>query len=409
MMKEKLVKYWKLIINSGLNIHKGQKLLISAPVECAEHVRMAAEEAYDAGAKQVIVQWADDKLTRLDFLRADDSIFDVCDPWTKTLYNSLSKEGAAFLNIYATDPENLKDADPDRILRHRKAFNKTLKAHRDRIMSNKVRWCVTSVPTESWAVKVFPDEAPQKAVEKLWDAIFSASRVDDGDALDNWRNHTLTLRNRSQTLNGYNFKYLIFKSANGTDLKVGLAEGHIWEGGIEKSQDGVEFSANIPSEEIFTCPNKTRVNGVVKCSKPLVYHGKIIDNFTVWFKDGKAIKVEAEKGQDLLEKLIKTDKNAAYLGEVALVPYHSPISESQVLFYNTLFDENAACHLAFGESYPNCVKGALGKSPKQLAKMGLNKSGIHEDFMIGTSDMDIIGIKHDGSEVQVFKNGDFVF
>ena len=411
LMEDRQSKYFELIICSGVNIQKGQLLVIRAQVENAPQVRALAKEAYKAGAKKVIVRWDDDELERLTFMNGDDAIFDVCDSWLKTMMDQASQEGAAFLTLVSSDPESLKGVDTDRVIRSRVAFNTALKAHRNRLMSNECRWCIAAVPSKAWAKRVFPlAKSGKKAVEKLWEAILAASRVDeDGDAIANWEAHTSLLKKRGDKMNRYNFSALHLQSKNGTDLTVGLAPGHIWEGGVEVDTKGTVFSANIPTEELFTCPDRGRVDGVVKSTKPLIYQGNLIDNFTIWFEKGKAVRVEAEKGQDLLEKIIAVDEGAAYLGEIALVPYHSPISQSGVLFYNTLFDENAACHLAFGEAYPGTVKGALGKSDKERIKMGVNKSGVHEDFMIGASDMTITGIKQDGKKVKVFKDGDFVF
>lgn len=400
-------KYWELIINVGVNVQKGQKLVINALTECAEDVRMAAEKAYDAGAKQVITRWSDDGLSRINFMRADDSVFDIFEPWEKEMVNTLAQEGAAFLTIHASDPECFKDTDPNRVIRSAKAKNTALKDYRERIMTNRNRWCVVSVPTLNWARKVFPDST--NPVGELEKTILRASRADCSDVTANWINHTEILKKRCEKLNACNFKYMTIRSGNGTDLSIGLPEGHVWEGGMEKAADGVIFSPNIPTEEIFTCPHKTSAEGIVKSSRPFVYQGNIIDGFTITFEKGRAVDIKAEAGGQLLEKIIATDENAAYLGELALVPYHSPISELGILFYNTLFDENAACHLAFGEAYPRCVANATGQPPETLSAMGVNKSKIHEDFMIGTSDMEIVGITYDNKRVKIFENGDFAF
>jgi len=391
MFKEKLKKYAKLIVEVGINPNKGQKLMIACPVECAEFGRLCAEAAYEAGCGEVIMNWGDDHITRLKYLHAEDSVFTNYPAWQKTYFTDMGREGVAKLSIYATDPENLKGVDPNRIASYQKAAGVALEEYRAAQMKNAFPWCVVSVPVMSWAKKVFPEDNDQTAYEKLWDAILTSARVDDNDAVENWKNHIKTLSRRKQILNGYSFKYLRYKNSLGTDLTVELPKDHLWEAGGEKAGTGQTFVPNIPTEEIFTSPKRDGVNGVIFASRPLVLDGNIVEDIKLVLKDGKITEVFATKGLDALKNAISVDEGASYLGEVALVPYNSPISNSGILFYNTLFDENAACHFAFGDSYPT-LKGAENMSVEELKSAGLNSSITHEDFMIGTKDLSIVGI-----------------
>lgn len=407
--EERLKAYARLLIEVGLNVKNGQMVVISSPVDCAPFARLCASTAYDAGCREVVMNWTDDYMTREKYLRADDSIFDSVHPWTADFYNLASQEGAAWLSIYATDPEALSGVDVSRIRRANIASGKATKPFRDRQMTNFFPWCIASVPTKAWAEKVFPGESSEKAHELLWNSILDAVRVyENGDPVKEWREHCARLKERVRILNDYNFKLLKYKNSLGTDLTVELPEGHFWEGGNEQSADGRSFCANMPTEEVFTAPRRDGVNGVVYASRPLVINGDIADKFSFTIKEGKIVGIEAQRGRELLENAISVDDGAAYLGEVALVPYDSPISNSNVLFYNTLFDENASCHLAFGEAYP-CIKGGNDMSREELNEKGLNYSIAHDDFMIGTPDLSIIGVTHDGREIQIFKDGNFAF
>lgn len=406
-MKEKLNKYARLVVKTGVNIQKNQVLVINAPIECADFVRQVAEAAYDVGAKDVVVNWNDEKLGKIRFMKAPEEVFDEFPEWRKEFYISYAKQGAAFISIAASDPEIYKDVKADRLARAQKASGTALEAYRKRMMSNQNAWCVVSIPTEAWAQKVFPQETAENAVAKLWDAIFSTVRIDDGDPVENWKQHQAALKKNKDRMNDYRFKYLKYKNAAGTDVTIELPEGHIWFSGTEYTPEGIPFVANMPTEEVYTMPKRDGVNGTVVSSKPLNYHGNLIDNFKLTFKNGKVVAYSAEKGQEILQKLLEADENACYLGEVALVPFDSPISNLNVLFYNTLFDENASCHLAFGKAYPVCIKNGENMSKEELKKAGVNDSIIHEDFMVGTDDLEIIGITQAGKEVQVFKKGNF--
>ena len=408
-MEQKLEKYARLVVKTGVNIQKDQILVVNSPIECADFARKIAKEAYAAGAKDVVVSWNDEKLSKIRFTDAPDKVFDEFPNWRKEMYLGYAKEGAAFVSIAASDPEILKDVNPDRIARMQKVSGNALKEYRERMMNNKNTWCVVSIPTVSWAKKIFPQLSEAEAVARLWDAILETVRVGDGDPIAAWQSHLKTLTKSKELMNEYNFTRLHYKNALGTDLTVELPKGHIWLSGAEFTPDGREFVANMPTEEVFTLPKKHGVNGTVVSSKPLNYHGNLIENFKLTFKDGKVIEYSAKKGQSILEKLLTADESSAYLGEVALVPHDSPISNLNILFYNTLFDENASCHLAFGKAYPVCIEGGDKMDESALEAAEVNDSLIHEDFMIGTADLEITGITQDGKEVAVFKNGNFAW
>ena len=406
-MNEKLREYARLLIQVGLRVQKGQRLVISSPVECAFFARMCAEEAYAIGCKEVVMNWHDDAMARLKYLHADDSIFDEVAVWRSHFFNDHALEGAAYLAISASDPENFKGVENHRIIRAQQASGKALKDFDRLQMCGGFPWCIASIPIPSWAKTVFPDASEDEAMNQLWDAIFRAVRISgDGTAVEKWEQHLATLHQRLETMNQLNFKSLHYTNSLGTDLTVELPEGHIWEAGDDVTLSGQSFIANIPTEEMFTAPLKTGVNGVVYSSMPLVHDGTIIDKFHFVVKDGKIVEAHAEKGEEALKAAITLDEGASYFGEVALVPYDSPISNQKILFYNTLVDENAACHIAFGEAYP-CLKGGKEMSKDELKARGLNDSFTHVDFMIGTSDLSIVGTTHDGKEIPIFIDGNF--
>lgn len=402
-----LAKYAYLIIRTGVNIQRDQTLVISSPIECAPFARILAEVAYRQGARDVVMNWVDELSAKVRFLNAPEEVFDEFPEWRKDFYLSYVRKGGAFISISASDPELLKDVNPERIVKSQKASNTALVEYRERIMNHDNSWCVVSIPTKPWASKVFPEKSEDQALALLWNAILKAVRVDSEDPVADWEEHKSKLRDRREYLNTNKFKFLHYKNAHGTDLTIELPEGHIWMGGSKRNAVGVDFVANMPTEEVFTLPKKTGVNGIVVNSKPLVYNGNLIDNFKLTFKDGKVINSEAATGEEILRKLLETDEGASYLGEVALVPYNSPISNSGILFYNTLFDENASCHFALGKAYPTCIENGADLSKEELGKYGVNDSLIHVDFMIGTQDLEITGITLDGKHIPVFRHGDF--
>jgi aminopeptidase len=404
-----LEKYARLIVKTGVNIQKGQTLVIASPIECAFFTRMIAQYAYEEGARDVVVAWKDELLSKIRFLQAPEEVFEEFPEWQKDFYLSYVKQGAAFVSIAASDPELLKDVNPGRLVKVQKASNTALKEYRERLMSNKNTWCVVSIPTKSWAKKVFSELSEDEAVAKLWDAILKTVRVDTQDPVAAWEEHKQNLKKSSDFLNSNQFQYLQYKNSLGTDLKIELPKNHIWLGGSEYTPEGLEFVANMPTEEVFTLPKKTGIQGTVVSSKPLNYNGNVIDHFSLTFKDGKIVDFTAEQGYEILKGLIETDEGSYYLGEVALVPYNSPISNSNILYFNTLFDENASCHLAIGKAYPVCIKDGENLAKEELEALGVNDSLVHVDFMIGTKDLEIIGTTAAGKEIPVFKNGDFAF
>ena len=409
MNKSFLIKYASLAVNIGVNIQKDNILVISSPIETAEFARLITEEAYKSGAKDVIVHYGDQKLTKIKLENSSLETISNIPEWQAESYNYYARQEACFISISASDPDGLKGVPVEKIGASQKARTSALKEYFDNSMSNKCRWCVLSVPTLSWAKKVFPKVSDDEAMESLWDVIFNTVRVDTENPVNAWKKHNAYLEEKIKFMNNNNFKSVHLKSANGTDLNIELPEGHIWAGGSEGDVNGIPFNANIPTEEVFTLPKKTGVNGIVYSSKPLSYGGNLIDNFSITFKDGKAIDFTAETGYDVLKQMLESDEGAKYLGEVAFVPYNSPISNSKLIFFNTLFDENAACHLAFGRAYESCVKDADKYSEEELEKIGVNNSVIHVDFMIGTSDLEITGINKNGEAIQIFSNGNWAF
>ena len=406
-MENKLREYARLLVRVGLNPYPGQRMVISSPVECASFARLCTREAYDAGCCEVVLNWHDDAMTRMKYLQASEEVFDAVPLWRRHFFNDQALEGAAYLAISASDPENLKGVSSDRIIRAQRASGKALKDFDRLQMCGGFPWCIASIPIPSWAIRVFPDRTDEEAVSALWDAIFQAVRITgDGKAVDRWQEHLATLERRLEKLNALKLKSLHYTNALGTDLTVELPQDHIWESGGDHTLSGRPYIANIPTEEIFTSPLKTGANGVVMASMPLVHDGNVIENIRFVVKEGKIVEASARLGEETLKAAISVDEGAAYFGEVALVPYDSPISNQNLLFYNTLFDENAACHIAFGEAYP-CLKGGQKMTKDELKAHGLNDSITHVDFMIGTPDLSILGTTQDGREIPIFIGGNF--
>ena len=409
-MEAKFKEYAKLLVEVGVNIQKGQTLVIGSPVDCAWFARLCARAAYAAGCREVVMRWSDDELTREKYLHAEDSVFDSLPAWQAEFDNGYARQGAAFLHISARDPENLVGVDPDRIARSQRSSGEALREYRELTMSNTVPWCIGSIPIPSWARKVFPGCPDGEAVEKLWEAIFQTVRVDgSGAAVDRWREHLAGLKGHMDRLNGLNLESLHYTNSLGTDLTIRLPEGHIWAAGSSETKSGLPFIANMPTEEVFTAPLRNGVDGVVCSSMPLVHNGVVIDKIRFQVREGKIVEASAQTGEDALKAAITLDEGASYFGEVALVPYDSPISRQKLLYYNTLFDENASCHLAFGEAYPECIQGGAEMSKEERKARGLNDSITHVDFMVGTADLSITGKTRDGREVPVFVAGNFAW
>ena len=406
-MEEKLREYARLLMEVGLNIRPGQTLIIASPVECAPFARLCASAAYDHGCREVVMNWKDDALTREKYLRASDEVFDEVPAWRSSFFNGYANAGAAYLAIAAEDPEAMAGVDPGRLQRAQRASGAALKDFNRLQMASGFPWCIASIPIPSWAKRVFPGVTEEEAMEKLWDAIFDTMRITgDGHSAERWQAHLAMLEKRRDKLNALQLKSLHYTNALGTDLTVELPEHHIWESGGDVTGAGQTFVANMPTEEIFTAPLRTGVNGVVYASMPLVNEGNIIDGFHFVVRKGRFVEAHARRGEEFLRSAIAADEGASYFGEVALVPYDSPISNRKLLFYNTLFDENASCHIAFGEAYP-CIEGGRDMDKDQLKERGLNDSITHVDFMVGTPDLSITGLTPDGREIPVFIDGNF--
>ena len=408
MDKTKLLKYARLIAGSGVNVQKGQKVVIQCGLDQPDFVAMVVEECYKLGAESVTVKWSYMPVTKLNYnYRSLETLSQVTDI-EKAEWQSKVDNLSCLIWLDSDDPDGLDGTDSEKISKANMARYPIIKPYRDAI-ENKYQWCIAAVPGKEWAHKVFPELPADEAVEKLWEAILYTSRVTD-DPVAEWDRHNKTLAEKCEFLNKYKFDRLEYKSANGTDFTVGLNRKGIFCGGGETTLGAnVYFNPNIPTEEVFTTPMRGRADGKVVATKPLSYQGKLIENFWVEFKDGKAVKVGAEKNQDLLEKMIAMDEGAAYLGEVALIAYDSPINNTGILFYNTLFDENASCHLALGRGFNNCLENYEQYTNEQCRELGVNNSMIHVDFMIGSADMSIVGITTDGKRVQIFKDGNWAF
>lgn len=408
-MKNMLEKYAKLAVKKGVNLQKDQVLLVSSPIECADFARAIANVGYEEGAKEVIVHYGDQNLQRLKLEHASMETLKEVPNWVAESYNSYAREGCCVISISASDPDAYKGIPMEKISEFQKGRQLALREYYDYSMSNKIRWTVVSVPTEAWALKVFKGSDSEEAVKKLWDVIFNVVRLNNDDSIKAWDEHNENISKNLEILNKYKFKKLHYTNSQGTDLTIELPEEHIWLGGAEKCSAGIEFNANMPTEEVYTLPKRDGVNGTVTSSKPLSYGGNLINNFSLTFKDGEVIDYKAEEGYDTLKELLESDDGAKYLGEVALVPYDSPISNSNLIFYNTLFDENAACHLAFGKAYPTCIVNGDNLSAKELYSKGANDSIIHVDFMVGTKDLNIVGYTSEDKEIEIFTNGNWAF
>ena len=407
MLKGKtLEKYSDLIIKIGVNLQKGQGLEISCPVEKSTFALALTKAAYKAGASIVRVRWQNEEIDKLSYKYADINALTDIPKWLVDSKNYLVEKGFCYVAVSADDPEAFKSVPSDRLFAVSKAKAKALKKFSDNMMANAIRWCVVSVPTQKWAKKVFPLE--KNPVEALSKQIELSMRLNEDNPVDAWNKHIEKLNKRAKFLNDMNFEYLHFSNQKGTSLNVGLADNHIWQCALETAKDGMLFMANMPTEEVFTAPHRERVDGVLKSAMPLCSNGQVIDEFSITFKNGKIVDFSAKKGFDALKQLINTDKGTKRLGEVALIGKNSPIAQSKVLFYNTLFDENASCHLAIGKAYPTTIKGGDKLSIKELEKLGANDSSEHEDFMIGTPDLNVVGIKKDGTTVKIFENGEWV-
>lgn len=396
----------EVAVRVGLNITPGQQLLITAPLDAAPLVRRVTEHAYKAGASLVTTLYADDETTLARFIHAPDDAFDVAPTWLADGMARAFREGAARMAITGANPTLLKGQDPERISRANRANSKANRPAMEIITQFAVNWNIVACATPAWAAQVFPELPADEALTALWDGIFKASRVDVTDPVAEWKAHNARLHARAKYMNDSRFDALHF-SGPGTDLTVGLADGHLWAGGSEKSGNGIVCNPNIPTEEIFTTPHRSKVDGRVSSTKPLFHQGTLIDNIAVRFENGRIVEATASQGEDVLKRILSTDEGAARIGEVALVPHSSPISASKILYRNTLFDENASSHIALGQAYTKCMVDIEGLTPEELLERGVNDSLIHIDWMIGSDKIDLDGLKN-GNRVPLMRAGEWV-
>ena len=408
MDESRLRKYASLLVNAGGNVQKGQLVVVSCQANNASFGRLVQEAAYEAGAEEVRIDWNDDVTSRTTYLKADEKIFDNFPQWRVDKFKEQDERNAVYLSIISQDPDMLKGVDPSRLSRFTKVSREKTKEHTTRMMTNVNRWSIVAVPSPSWAKKVFPELEEKDAVSRLWELILKAARADGDDPIADWKQHKANFVKNVDYLNGKNFDALRITTGIGSDFTLGLVKNHVWVGGGDVGKDGIPFFPNLPTEEIFTMPDKNRCDGKVVASMPLSYQGNLIEEFEFTFKDGRVESYSAKKGEEYLKNMMEMDEGARRLGEVALVSNSSPIGQMKTLFYNTLFDENASSHLAFGKAYPNNMQGGDKLSPEEFAKAGGNDSLIHVDFMFGTSDMCVYGIDAGGSETLFIKDGEFV-
>lgn len=404
-----LDKYARLIVEVGANIQKEEPVQIICPIEASDFAHMLAKYAYARGAKTVVIEYEDETLKKMKFEKESIETLQEFPKWLvdKAIY--CGESGYAKIYIDAEDPELLQHADPKKVAAASKARSTALKDTFKYTMNDLVTWCIAAIPSINWAKKVFPNESEETALEKLWEAIFQTTRIHEEDPVAAWHEHLKNLKQHGTFLNEKQFKFLHYTAPNGTDLMVEMPEHHIWLQGDSINAKGTAFVANMPTEEVFSAPLRHGVNGTLYATKPLNYDGNLIDKFHLRFENGKVVEYHAEVGEDYLTNLLTMDDNAKYLGEIALVPDNSPISNSNILFYNTLFDENASCHFAFGKAYPTCIENGVNMNDEELMQHGINDSIVHSDFMVGCSELSIIGITKDNEEIPIFKNGNWAF
>ncbi|MGP4076428.1 aminopeptidase [Halobacillus sp. K22] len=404
--QKQLEKYAELALKKGVNLQRGQGLIINAPIEAADLVRTISAKAYGKGAKNVHVEWGDEVLSYLKMKNAPMEVLENFPKWKAEGLEEMVADGYSLLSIYGPNPDLLKDVDSERVAKANKASAQALTKYRDYIMNDKTTWSIVAYPQKAWAEKVFPDHSSEQAQSKLWEQIFQITRIDQEDPIEAWNEHNERLRQAREYLNNKQYRKLHYK-APGTELSIELVEDHIWHGGSATSQNGTEFNPNMPTEEVFTMPHKYGVDGKVTSTKPLNYGGNLIENFTLTFKSGKVVDYSAESGEDTLKHLLDTDEGAKQLGEVALVPNESPISKSGHIFFNTLYDENASCHLALGKAYPTNIKDGSSFSEEEMDHHGVNDSLVHEDFMMGSAELHIDGETKEGEFEPIFRNGNW--
>ena len=404
MNNEKLRKYARLIAEVGINTQKKEEIWINASLDQPDFVVMVMEECYKLGAKKVVVRWSYPKTSRPTYKYASISELAKVPTYERARLKYMATKFPSQIHIISDDPDGLKGINQAKMAKVRMKSYPIIKPYREK-MEDRYKWCIAAVPGVAWAKKVFPTLSDEEAVEALWEAILKTARVDDNDPVKNWEEHNKFLHAQKQKLNDLHLDKLIYHASNGTDFEVTLIPNSKWAGGSDLTHDGRVYNPNIPTEEIFISPYAGKCEGTLVASKPLSYNGELIEDFSLTFKDGKVIEVKAKKNQKLLEQMVSLDEGAKMLGEVALVPFNSPINETGILFYDTLFDENACCHFAIGAGFAMTLEDAGSLTPEQIKERGINESMTHVDFMIGTSDLSIVGVTQDGKEVQIFKDG----
>jgi len=412
MKKAKMMKkYAQLIAEVGIGANNRQDVVIKAPTEAYQFVRYLVLELYNAKARSVSVDWVDSMVEKHTLMHVSPTKLSLVPEWEIAREKERVDKDYARISLIGEDPCVFRSVAPERLKRYNKAQVEAFHAYKMAYNSNQLGWCIAAVPTKNWAKRVFPGLSPTQAVLKLWNCIYESCRIfENEDPVELWKAHIAELKKHASILNKYAFKSLHYTNSLGTDLTVGLAKNHIWgSASANQIRNGLQFVPNLPTEEVFTMPDRLHVDGKVFSSRPLSYNGVLISDFWFEFKDGQVVDFDAKEGRDKLAEIVKFDETSSYLGEAALVPYDSPISKQGVVYQSTLFDENAACHLALGQSFGENIKGGEEMTENEIFQAGGNKSKIHVDFMIGTKDLSIDGIKEDGTQVSVFRNGNFVF
>ena len=404
-MKDQFEKYADLLLDVCINLKKNEPLVIEAPMECSYFVDILCDKATNKGSKDIYVEYFDEQVKHDTLKDIKKEEIDNHPFWNKKIYNEYAKKNSAFLFLNSPSPNIMDDIDPEKLSYANVVSRTSRPVYNAKQMTYEVAWCIAAVPTKAWANILFPNE--KNNVDKLWELLFEICYVND-NPVEKWKEQCRKSDERSAILNKYNFRQLHYTNSLGTDLYIGLPDGAIWCGAKTKHKDGRDIIVNMPTFENFTSPDRTKTNGIVYSSRPLLYGGATIDKFSIEFKDGKAIKVSAKKGEEVLRNMINTDDNSCMLGECALVDYNSPISLTNKIFYTTLYDENASCHIALGEGFKECIDGGNSLDGKKLNDRGINTSKIHVDFMIGTKDLQITGIDEYGNNHIIFKDGNFV-
>ncbi|GEK59820.1 aminopeptidase [Marinococcus halophilus] len=406
---ESLKKYAELAVRMGINVQKNQLVVIHSDIKHAAFARLVQTAAYEAGASNVVMDWRDEWSTRAFYLHAAGGAIDHVPDWKQARVNEWGDAGAAYIHLISESFDVFTDVSPERTSRVQKAYRNKLERYYAKTRSHEVRWCLLAVPSFGWATKVFPHLRKEEALQSLWQVVLHGVRADGSHSIEDWENHDRAFEFRKTFLNNRQFDALHFTNSQGTDLVVGMPDNHVFLGGGVTDTKGIPFFPNIPTEEIFSAPHKNKVNGKLAATKPLVYEGRIIEDVSLTFQDGQITSYAATDGQEALQCLLETDEGASYLGEIALVSTHSPLSQTNTLFYNTLFDENTACHIGIGNASPSNLQHGSSLSEQALEEAGLNTSLLSINVAFGTEDMKAVGVEKDGKETILMRDGDFQF